>query len=63
MSLLTDYAINLDEELVHRLAGVWSCPANSRLVETNAGEHDVGGVGNIDAKDVDQFRNWLPQRL
>lgn len=48
---------------MHRLAGVWSRPAHSRLVETNAREHNIRGIGDIDAKDVDQFGDGLPQRL
>lgn len=57
---LTNYAINLNEELVHRLVGLRSYPVYGRLICTDASEHDLGGVGHIDAKDVDKFGDRLP---
>lgn len=61
--LLTDYTVDPYEELLHRPARMWPCPVHGGLVNTDVGEHDIGGVWDIDAEDVDQFGHGLPQCL
>lgn len=58
--MLTNYAINLYEELVHWFIRLRSYPIHGRLIRTNASEHDLGCVGHIDAEDVDKFGHRLP---
>lgn len=41
----------------------WPRPAQGGCIGANAGERDVGRFGHIDAEDIDQFRDWLPQCL
>lgn len=58
--MLTNYAINLYEELVHRLVRLRSYPVHGSFVCTDASEHDLGCIGYIDAEDVDEFGNGFP---
>lgn len=58
--MLTNYAVDLDEELVHWLVRLRSYPVHGGLICANASEHDLGRIGHIDAEDVDEFGDGLP---
>lgn len=58
--MLTNYAIDLDQELLDGLVRLRSSPVNSRLVHANAGQHYIWGIGHVDAEDVDELGNWFP---
>lgn len=58
--MLTNYAVNLDKKLVYRLIRLRSYPVHSRLVRTDASEHDFWCVRHVDTKNVDEFGNRLP---
>lgn len=61
--MLTNYPIDLDQKLLHGFIWMGSRPVHSRLVDTNASEHDIWSVRHVDAKDTDEFGHGLPQRL
>ena len=58
--MLTNYAIDLDQELLHRLVWLRSSPVDSRLVHAYAGQHHIRGVRHIDTEDVDEFGDGFP---
>lgn len=60
---LTDYAVDPYEELLHWPTRMRSCPIDGSLVNAYVGEHDIGGIWNIDAENVDEFGHGLPQGL
>lgn len=63
LMLLTNYPVDLDQKLLHGFVWMGPCPIHSRLIDTNASEHYIWRVGNIDAKDADELGNGLPQGL
>lgn len=58
--MLTNYAIDLYEELVHRLVGLWSYPVDGRLICTDTSEHDLGCIRHVDAEYANQFGDRFP---
>lgn len=51
--MLTNYPIDLDQELLHGFVWMRSSPVHSCLINTNASEHDIWRVRNIDTKYAD----------
>lgn len=61
--MLTDHAVDLYQELLHRLVRMRSCPIDSRLIDTDTSEHDIWCIRNVDAENADEFGHGLPQGL
>lgn len=61
--MLTNYPVDLDQELLHRFVRMRSSPVHSCLINTNASEHDIWRVRNIYTKYADELWYGLPQGL
>lgn len=61
--MLTDYPVDLDQELLHGFVRVGSSPVHSRLIDPDASEHDIWSVRHVDTKDADELRYRLPKGL
>lgn len=61
--MLTNYAVDLDQELLHGFIGVRPGPVHSRLVDTDASEHDIWCIRDVDAEDANEFGNGFPEGL
>lgn len=61
--MLTNNAINLDQELLDGAVRRWASPIHSGSVGSDSGQRHIGGVRDIDAEDAYQLGNWLPQGL
>lgn len=60
---LTIYAINLDEELLHRSVVRRACPVKGRSVGSDASQGHIGGLGNVHSKDTDEVGCRFPESL
>lgn len=56
-------AIDLDQIFLDRPIREGPRPAERSSIGADAGEADVGGFGNIDTEDVDEFGDGLPDGL
>lgn len=58
--LLTNYAINLYQELLRRLIWLRSGPVDSGLVDADARQHNIWSIWHVDTEDIDEFGDGLP---
>lgn len=61
--MLTNNAVDLDQEFLHWFVRMRPGPIHSRLVDTDASEHDVWCIRDVDAEDADEFGDGFPEGL
>jgi hypothetical protein len=52
--------IDLDQIFLYSFIVARPAPAERGSIRANASETDIGGLGNIDAEDVDELGNGFP---
>lgn len=57
----TIHTINLYKELRDRAISLRSSPVKSCCIFANAGEGDIGSVGDLDSEDMDKLGDWLSE--
>lgn len=58
--LLTNYPVDLNEELLDRAIGRCARPVDCRRVRFNTGKRNLWRIWHIHAEDAYQFGNWFP---